>query len=155
VSEKPAVCNASPIIGLAQIGHLDLLRLLFEHIYIPSAVAREIEPSVPAADWIVERALTQPLAAQILGASLDAGESEAISLAVELSAGTVVLDDWPARQLAIALGLPVVGTLGVLVRAKSRGLLPTVRPHLEALTSHGFWAGPELMQRILRSVGEV
>jgi predicted nucleic acid-binding protein len=105
-------------------------------------------------DWIVECPLTQPLAAQILRASLDPGESEVISLAVELSAGTVVLDDWPARRLAKLLRLPVVGTLGVLARAKREGLVASVRPRFEALTDTGFWASPELLEGILRDLGE-
>ena len=69
------VAAASPLIAFAQIGHLPLLQALFTTLLAPSAVAREIAPSVPRQPWIVERQPTQPLAPQVLQATLGAGES--------------------------------------------------------------------------------
>jgi predicted nucleic acid-binding protein len=118
----PVVSNASPLIALAQIDHLDLLEKLFFAILIPPAVVREITPTVTLPDWIIERALAQTIGPQILQASLGPGESEAISLALEVSSRWVILDERPARRLAQALGVPVIGTLGVLLASKRRGV---------------------------------
>ena len=73
------------------------------------------------------------MAGDILHASLGAGESEAISLAQEIHANWLLLDERAGRRLAQALGLRVAGTLGLLNRAKEKGLLAAVRPHVETL----------------------
>lgn len=148
------VTDASPLIALHQIDHLELLRRLFGAVVVPPAVAREVAPSVTLPGWITMRSLQQPVAGEILRASLGAGESEAISLAQELRAEWLLLDERSARRLAQALGLRVAGTLGLLNRAKEKGLLDTVRPHVEALLQRGFHATPALVERILSEAGE-
>lgn len=99
-----AVADASPLIALQQVGQLELLRALFAQVTIPPAVAREVRPTVPAASWIVERALSQPIAPLAQRATLAAGEREALS-ALELRAAHIVVDEKAARQAALALGL--------------------------------------------------
>ena len=91
---------------------------------------------------------------KILSASLGAGESESISLALEIRAGLAILDDRPARRLAFALGIPIIGTLGLLLAAKQRKLLTAVKPCLDALTQHDFWIAPSLYEQVLRDAGE-
>lgn len=149
------VSNASPLIALQQIDRLDLLRDLFGMVAIPSAVARETVPSVPERPpWVAERPLTGPIDPRVLRASLDPGETEAIALALELGATSVILDDLPARRLAEEFGLSVVGTLGVLVRAKQRGLLTAIRPSLDALVAVDFYVGSKLLTELLAAAGE-
>jgi hypothetical protein len=148
------VSDASPLIALGQVGELRLLQGLFGEVVIPPAVAREVAPGVALPSWVKTRALQQPVAGEILRASLGAGESEAISLAQELRAEWLLLDELPGRRLAQALGLRVAGTLGLLNRAKEKGLLAAVRPHVEALVRGGFYATPALVARILREAGE-
>ncbi|MBA3945989.1 MAG: DUF3368 domain-containing protein [Herpetosiphonaceae bacterium] len=82
------------------------------------------------------------------------GESEAISLALELQARLVILDDRPARRLAQALHLPVIGTIGILVAAKRRNFLPAVRPSLDALVQHNFRISQRLYEQVLFDVKE-
>jgi hypothetical protein len=89
-----------------------------------------------------------------LRAGLGDGESEAISLAVELGARWIVLDDRAARRLAQGLGLPVIGTLGLLLAAKRRGLLTVIRPSVDALVRQGFHIASELYERVLSDAGE-
>jgi predicted nucleic acid-binding protein len=149
-----AVADASPLIALQQVGQLELLRALFAQVTIPPAVAREVRPTVPAASWIVERALSQPIAPMAQRATLAAGEREALSLALELHAAHVVVDEKAARQAAVALGLNVVGTVGVLLAAKRKGLIPNVRPHLDDLVRQGFWLSPRLVEQALLAAGE-
>lgn len=65
-----------------------------------------------------------------------------------------MLDDLPARRLATALGLPVVGTLGILVAAKQRGLISQIQLLLDELVQHGFFIAPGLYRNVLSQVGE-
>lgn len=148
------VSNSSPLIALAQIDQLDLLQALFVSLLVPPAVVRETVPTVTLPTWVTERALTQPIGALMLSSSLGPGESEVISLGLEIGAQWVILDDRPARRLAQSLGLPVIGTLGVLLAAKRRGLLDALRPELDGLIKFGFFIAPDLYEQILADAGE-
>ncbi len=106
------VSDASPLIALQQIDELRLLQGLFGEVVIPPAVAREVAPSVTLPAWIKTRSLQEPMAGEILRATLGPGESEAISLAQQIRADWLLLDERPARRLAGAPGLRVAGTLG-------------------------------------------
>jgi len=151
-----AVADASPLIALSQIGELSLLEQLFGKILIPSAVAREVSPSLPRLPaWIETRALERPLDARVVNASLDPGESEAISLALETGAERVILDDRRARRLALDVGLMIVGTAAVVYAAKRSGLIPAVRPLLDALRQANFHLRKDVYQQILEAAGEV
>lgn len=155
MTRSPIVCNASPLIALEQIDHLDLLAQLFGSVVVPPAVEHEVAPTVRVPEWVNRRTLTQPIGPAILQASLGPGESEAISLAIEIEAQLVILDDRPARRLAQALGLSVIGTLGILLAAQRRSLLPAVKPCLDALLNHDFRISSALYERILTDAGEL
>lgn len=150
------ICNASPLIALAQIDKLWLLETLFQRIVVPPAVIREISPTVPSIPpWIEQKAITQPIGPRILATSLGAGEREAISLALELETRWLILDERPARRFAQALGLPVIGTLGLLLGAKQRQLLDQIKPLLDRLAQHDFRLSTALYERILLDAGEL
>ena len=148
------VADASPLIAFAQIDQLPLLQALFTSLVVPPAVGREIAPSVTSQAWIVERQLAQPIPPRILQARLGVGETEAISLALELPADRVVVDDRAARHLAEGLGLSFIGTLGVLLAAKRKGLIPAVRPLIEVLLARNFWISPRLVEGTLAAARE-
>jgi predicted nucleic acid-binding protein len=150
----PVVSNASPIIALIQIEQLHLLEQLFGTVVIPYAVVREISPTTSPPSWIEQQPITQALSAAILDASLGAGESETISLALETHARLVILDDRPARRLAQSLGLTVIGTLGILLVAKQRQLIATVQPSLDALLQHDFRISQRLYEQVLLDAQE-
>ncbi len=150
----PVVADASPLIAFQQIGQLTLLRGTFAELIVPPAVAREIQPSVPSVPWIVERPLAQAIAPLVLRASLGAGESEALSLAMELHADRLLVDERAARRAAGALGFGVIGTLGVLLAAKRKRLITEVRPLLDELLRKGFWVSPRLVRQSLLAAGE-
>ena len=154
MTEPIIVSNASPIIALQRIGQLDLLPALLGRLIIPPAVRREVFGSTPLPQWIEEMALTQPLASQVLMAQLGAGETEAIALAMELNASRLLLDDLPARRLANLLNLKVLGTLGLLVRAKEQGLIVEVSPFLDALEVQDFRVSERLRRVVLIQASE-
>lgn len=158
------VCDTSPIIALACAGRLDLLRAVHGEILVPDAVFDEItvagagEPGaseVAQAAWIKRRpALNAPLV-NALSLELDAGEAQAIALAVESRAGLILLDERRGRRAAKRLGLTVSGTLGVLIAAKDRGQLASVRPVLDALRANaGFWIDDNLYNAALAAANE-
>jgi len=150
------VADASVLIALRQIGQIALLEKLFGGVLIPPAVAREIAPSLPRLPhWVRIREVGRPLHAPVEDALLDPGETEAIQLALRTNAEWVILDDLPARRLASELGLPIVGTAGILFLAKQRGLIEAVRPALDALRAVGFRLRRDVYEEILRSADEV
>jgi hypothetical protein len=149
------IADASVLIALAQVGQLPLFERLYAEVVIPPAVQREVAPSLPKLPpWIHTQTLQRPLDSRVAEAALDAGETEAISLALETKAQWVILDDLQARRLAKDLGLAVVGTAGVLFAAKRRGFIAAVRPPLDALRAAGFRLRKDVYEEILKAAGE-
>ena len=148
------VSNSSPLIALEKIGQLGLLEKLFTSVVVPPAVVREVGLSVGWPGWLRLQSLAQPAGQSVSGRGLGPGELETIALALQLHAGRVILDDRAARHLAQNLGLPVTGTLGLLLAAKRRGFSSAVRPSLEALVKAGFFIAPNLYQRVLADASE-
>lgn len=84
---------------------------------------------------------------------VDPGESEAIALAYEKGV-RIILDDRKARGLAQRLGIPVTGTVGLLLKAKQEGILPALCPLLDALDQVGFRISEALRAEALRLADE-
>jgi predicted nucleic acid-binding protein len=156
------VCNTSPLLVLAKIQRLGLLTQLYARLVIPGAVVDEvgakaddaavqIQALVATPRVTVQRATPQTLAG--LPGDLGPGEREAIALALETAADVVVLDDQVGRRLARARGLQVTGTVGVLIEARSRGLLPALRPELDRLRDAGLWLADAFYQRLCQAEG--
>lgn len=158
------VSDTSPIVNLAAIGHLHLLRDLFGSLTIPAAVYREIavegagQPGaneVGAADWITTRPVESPRVVRAFKADVHAGEAETLTLALELDADWVLLDERAARRIAASMGLQYTGLLGVLAKAKERSLISAVKPLMDALRHDaGFWIGQALYDHVLQHVRE-
>lgn len=153
------VSNTGPLIALAAIGQLDLLSGLFDTILIPPAVQTEVRDvmtvtALAAANWIRVCAAQDTLAIRLLEQELDLRESEAIVLAQERQADLILIDERVATRKARAIGLRVIGTLGVLLMAKEKGLLPHLRPWLDSLNRAGFRMSHDLYNRVLVSAGE-
>jgi len=151
------VANAGPLIALARIGCLDLLQTLYGQLRIPPAVWEEVLASgsgqpeavtIGALPWIHVVEVHNVTAVQLMRDRLDAGESEAIVLALELNADLLLIDEARGRRVAEARGLNKTGTLGTLVMAKRRGLVPLVTPLLDQLRGVGFYVSGELHQTV-------
>ena len=154
------IVNSTPVIGLANIGRLDVLRQMYGTITIPQAVFDEIKsPSVQRQvnanrDWIRVEQISDASQKQMYRAKLHAGEVEVMILAQEKKADLVILDDNAAKKTAKFLGLRVIGTLGILVLAKKRGYIKEVSPVLDALKRDGFFVSDDLCDLVLRQADE-
>lgn len=162
----PVVSNTSPLLNLAVIGQLSLLREQFGEIWIPTAVWEElrVKEDLPGsqavrkameAGWLqVEAVKGQPLA-QVLQRDLDKGEAEAIALALQVKAEWILLDEREGRKVAKLLGLKITGVLGILLRARRKGKLPSLQKVMDELREQaGFRIGAELYAHLVRESGE-
>ncbi len=147
---EPAVADSTCLIALEQIGRLDLLPALFDPILAPPAVERECG-GVP--QWLTVAAPADSALVAALKMTIDDGEAETIALALEHEC-RAVLDDLQARAVAQQMGLKLIGTVGILVRAKRAGLLAEVKPVLQDLGNSGFYLSQALMKEVLLLAGE-
>ncbi len=158
------VSNTSPIINLAAIGQLRLLKQLYGKIILPNAVRQEIvvkgigqagSAEIDASKWIEVTTISNLEFIQALQLELDTGESEAIGLAVELGADLLLIDERKARLVANRFGIHYIGILGILIEAKQNGLINAAKPFLDDLIAKaGFWISQKLYNRVLHEVGE-
>ncbi|MEM6795614.1 MAG: DUF3368 domain-containing protein [Acidobacteriota bacterium] len=127
--------------------------------YCPHEVWKEVTLGVQKGyprirvDWLQIRDLSDPLD-PVAAASLDEGEASVIQLALESGITTVCIDERRGRRAAASVGLQVVGTLGLLLRAKRLGSLPALRPVIARLQSAGYWYASDLVSKILEAAGE-
>ncbi|MCX6048897.1 MAG: DUF3368 domain-containing protein [Chloroflexi bacterium] len=149
------ISNSSPLIAFERLNRPDILRALTNTLLIPSGVRLEVFGAKELPAWVVERPITQTFANIAFSPRLGIGEREAIILALEVGNCTLLLDDLAARRTAEALGVFVVGTVGMLVLAKKRGILPAIKPFLDLLNTFDFRVSPKLYTKVLREVNEV
>jgi predicted nucleic acid-binding protein len=156
------IVNASPLILLGKIGHLSLLSQLTEEVVIPDVVIREIGAKPGGEDLLAAIAALSdarikaeiPVAPDLLVWNLGRGESQVIGLAETIPGCRAVLDDLAARRCAQARRVSLIGTLGIVLRAKRRGLIPSARPVIEQLLRVGLYASDALVERALLHLGE-
>jgi predicted nucleic acid-binding protein len=155
------VVNASPVIALAKADQLHLLPDLCRELLVPEAVVAEIlagPPSDPARQalqrgWGLAVA-PQSIAPALLEWGLGTGETAVLAVAMERRPATAVLDDAAARTCAKALGIEVIGTLGVVLRAKRKALIPSAADVLKALRMAGLRLDDQVVHLALKGIGE-
>lgn len=150
------ISDTSPMTALLLAGRGELLTMLFDRVVIPPAVATELLCAHAALPAWLEAAAPRMIPATVLEAGLDAGETEAIALALELLPDTLLMDERLGRRLAQRHGLRVTGLLGLLVLAKNGGLVTSVVPLIRELQDKGnCWFGHQLLTEVCAAVGEV
>ena len=147
-----AVTNRTCLIGLERIERLDILPQVFSTITIPTAVAAEVGIE---ADWLIVRTVQNLAVVATLKTQVDSGEAEAIATAMELGDVFVILDDRKARLLSLQLSLKVIGTVGMLLRAKRFGVIAEIKPLLTALNQVDFRISQALIQKAVQIAGEL
>lgn len=155
-----AVVDTSALIALGHLHLLRLLPLLFGEVYVPQGVVDEWaegsagSPEEAAAleglspGWLQIRSLD--VALEETEASLGRGEEEVIALARDIGAEYVVLDDLAARDLAASQGLRVIGTVGILIAARRKGVIPSAISLLENLREEGFRLSDDIVDAVRR-----
>jgi predicted nucleic acid-binding protein len=157
------VADSSPLIALAVIDQLDLLPNLYKRVLIPPAVWDEVTvkgirmpgaQSVSQVQWLeIESPSVENVSA--LSILVDRGEAEALALAQSIPDSIILLDDAQARRVAERLGIPRIGTLGILRRAKKANLIHEIKGYIQLLRINGIYIHDSLIKAILRDVGEL
>jgi uncharacterized protein len=159
---REVFCNTSPLQYLHQMGLLPLLHELAGRIIVPAAVVEELAagvakglnlPNVAGLDWVEVRIPSNVRTTELV-TDLGGGETQVLALALESSHPLVILDDALARRVATAMGIPVEGTLGLLLDAKQAGLVESVNTLLERLQFLGFRLDPRTRSAVLRLADE-
>ena len=148
--KEAVVSDSTCLIGLERVGKLDILPALFAPVIIPPEVECEFGGKFA---WLQIENLKNNLLATALQMVVDAGEAEAIALASERNC-LLISDDKQARAAAKRLGVTVIGTVGVLVRAKPNGIITELKPILDNLESNNFFISRALREEALKIVKE-
>lgn len=155
------VSNSTPLIALAKIQKLDLLKHFFGTVSIPQEVYDEVvtrggplygADEVSRASWIRVVSVENRTAVDALSLTLDRGEAEAIALAREIDA-LLIIDDRDGRDAAKSLGIPITGTIGILLLAAEEKTI-SFKDELDALVAAGVRLSEREYRRILDLAGE-
>lgn len=159
------ISNASPIIGLAKIEQLHILKMLWSEVVIPEAVYKEVVikgrgkhgtniTEEACKEWIHVVSVKNKPEVEALGAVLDEGEAEVVTLGQELKADLVLLDNREPRIFARTVNLKVIGTIGVIRLAWQKGLLKDPIKEMNNLRANGFWITDQLMEQFEENIAK-
>ncbi|MEM6878873.1 MAG: DUF3368 domain-containing protein [Bacteroidota bacterium] len=146
------ICDASPILALHGIGRLDLLQLVYQEIVITDVVEKEVEIDLP--EWIIVTAEYDNNAYTTLNASLDSGEASSIAYAMDIDQAVLIIDEKKGRKVARKIGLNIIGLLGVIVKAKKEGRIPSGMQIISDLEKSNFRVSESLYELVKTKLGE-
>ncbi len=161
------VCNSSPIINLINVNCLELLEKLYGKVQIPKAVFNELVIegknkkgvsdiiNLTEKNVIIVREVDNIPFVKALNKDLDLGESEVIALAMQINAGLIIIDEVDARNVAQLYGLKITGFIGVLIKAKNRGYISSVKKYINRAMEEGFWINEKLYNKLMELIDEV
>ena len=158
---KLVIADAGPLIAFARLNQIGLLPQLFGRVLVTDIVFDECagRSYFPESALILEAVsnkqlglCTAPDFSEFLQ-KIDPGEASAIALAIDYGCG-VLMDDKAGRKMATNACVPVIGTVGVLVLAKRKGLVPLVKPLLENIATSGYFLSTEIIAAALAASGE-
>ncbi|MDD5321590.1 MAG: DUF3368 domain-containing protein [Methylococcales bacterium] len=150
------VINASPLITLFRADLHQLLPQLFPELLVPEAVWSEVvnrtydDPAtrgLPRSPWAQKVTATVDANVSLWG--LGAGETAVLSLALSKPYYTAIIDDRAAKRCARVLQIPSIGTAGVIILAKRRGLIDSVEEALGKLSNAGLWLSEQLIEKLV------
>lgn len=156
------ISNNGPLVALWTLDLLSLLRDLYTEVLIPEEVKNEFlatgeiarEQALKNAPWITTVTLITPLG-ELAQLGIHRGEAAVFALAEERGTRLVILDDKEARRYAKRIGLPLTGTVGILLEAKRSGLIDAIKPLLNVLLENGVRLGASLVNDALQEAGEM
>jgi uncharacterized protein len=154
------VSDTTAISNLLHIGQLQLLRALFGKVLVPQQVLNELDAvagfteAISNAEYIIAVNCSITLVSLQQNDTLDEGEKAAISYAVDKAADLLIIDELNGRKAATALGLDIIGTIGILLLAKKKKILKTIKQHLGDLRENGFWISEKIYLEALKLANE-
>ncbi len=146
------IADTSCFIILSNINELNLLQKVFGTIVTTPVIAREFGDPLP--DWIIIKSAEDYRKQKALEELVDKGKSSAIALALEMPQSLIILDDLQARSVAENLGISITGTIGVLVKAKLMGIIPSIKPLLSKIKQTNFRITLAIEAIALKEAGE-
>lgn len=149
---KTIISDTSCFIILSKIEELELLYKLYGQIITTLDIAEEFGETLPS--WVTIEKVSDKYRQRILEMQIDKGESSAIALALEVPNCTLILDDFKARKIAQNLGLSFTGTIGIIIKAKLNGTIPSIKPYLEKIKETNFRISAEIELQALKEAGE-
>ena len=156
------IINSSPLIVLFKSQQAQLLPQLFTEIFVPDGVIEEItiageidsaSRQLPTITWI-QRLEVTTIAPEVAAWDLGKGESQVLSLALKTLDCAAIVDDRAARRCGQALSITTIGTGGLLILAKRRGLISSISPGIEALRDAGLWLSDSVINLLKQQAGE-
>ena len=158
---EKVVVNSSPLIVFFRSGQADLFPQLFKNVVVPEQVYEEVtakgvtdpaSESLPCVSWVDRRQV--PISLSVASWSLGYGESAVLSFALNQIGYTAVIDDFAARRCAKILGIRTIGTGGLLVLAKRRGLISSVEDQVSRMRDNGLYLSNAVIKALLSEAGE-
>ncbi len=161
MSIKPVVVNSSPLITLFNSQLADLLPQLFDQVQVPPAVWKEVTAhkndiaaqNLPKIDWAIQ-CEEMPVHPLVSAWDLGAGESAVLTYVIAHPHYIAMIDDAAARRCAISLNISTLGTGGMIVLAKRKGLISSIEEPIQALQNSGLWLSKSLVQLLKNQAGE-
>ena len=154
------IADSSALVALSVCDSLDLLDALFGEVKVPQAVFDEVSVNHKPESAVLERYLQGKVESVdtekyvYLDAYADAGETEAMLLYKQMSADWLLIDDKRGRKIAAVNHINTIGSLGVLLSAKKRGLISAVKPNIDQIVESEVYIGQTLRQIVLDMAGE-
>jgi|SRR5690606_23442610 len=146
--KRIVIADTSCLIILQKINRLMILKDIFQTISITREVAEEYGETLP--DWIKIEKPENDRTKKILEMELDKGEASAIALGLEYNDVLLLIDEKKGRRVARNLGLTIMGTLGILVKAKEQGIITSLKAEIRKLQDSKFRIADELIEEILK-----
>ncbi len=149
--------DSSALVTLAIADKLDIVEKLFGNLYVPEAVYKELTKiekpySSKLKSFLKGRVKNVNLKIEKLG--LGAGELEAIILYKELNADILLIDDARVKKFALLNDIKVIGSLGILIKAKENGYISEIKPLLEKIKKSGIYLTDYIINQVLEICNE-
>jgi len=149
---KVVISDTSCFIILSKIDELELLHKVYENILTTPEIAAEYGETLP--EWIEIVSVQDKYKQQLLEIQLGKGESSAMALSLETPDSILIIDDYKARKTAEILNLKFIGTIGLIIKAKLDGIIPSVKPLLQKIKLTNFRLSTDLEQYTLKEARE-
>ncbi len=146
------ITDTSCLILLEKIDAFGVLKYLFKNITTTPEIKNEFGTGLP--EWIAIKPVKDIALFEVLKENVDPGEASAIALAIETPNSLVIIDDLKARKLAKRMALDLMGTLGMLLKAKQHGIIPNIRLYVDRIQATDFRVSSAIIAYVLETAGE-